>query len=63
MESLLITLLVFCIVAALVWYILGILPLPPVFKQVVTAIIVVIGCLFLINLLLGYSGHSVVRWR
>ena len=62
MLSLLITILIVAIVISLAWWILGMLPLPPQVKQVITVVMVVICVLWLLfDVLLPLAGHPV--WR
>jgi len=56
MTSLLITILVICVIFSLVWWILTQLPLPDPFGRIARVVVVVIGCLVLINLLMGLTG-------
>lgn len=57
MISLLIYILVLCIVLALIWWIVGMLPLPAPAKQIVTVVIVVIFVLALVFMLLPLAGN------
>ncbi len=68
MISLLISLLVFCLIAAVVWYIIGMLPLPPIAKQIAMVIIALIFLIWLLNALgalgdgvgYGVGGHALL---
>lgn len=62
MISLLIYVLIMCIVLALVWWILTMLPLPDPAKQIVTVVLVVIFVIALIYLLLPLAGTA-PHWR
>jgi hypothetical protein len=58
MISLLIYILVMCIVFALFYWILSMVPLPPPVKQIVTVVIAVIFVIFLIYLILPLAGGA-----
>jgi hypothetical protein len=62
MLSALITLIVFLLIASLLWWILSLIPLPAPIKQVATVIFVVICCLVLIYFLLGLT-HTGISLR
>lgn len=55
MIGLLIDLVILCIVAGLAWWIIGMIPLPPPVRQIVTVVFVVIIAVFLIYALLGLA--------
>lgn len=55
--NLLIWLVVVCIVFGLVWWILSEIPLPPMAAKLVRIVFVLILAIWLIDLLLGFSGH------
>jgi hypothetical protein len=59
MIELLISLLVFCLIAGLIWYLLGMLPIPDPFKQAVTVVFVII-CIIV---LLGYFAGPQLGWN
>jgi hypothetical protein len=65
MIGMLISLLVFCIVAGLFWWIITMIPLPAPFAQIVRVVFVVICVLILIFEfllpLVGTAGH--IAWR
>ena len=58
MIELLISLVVFCLIFGLIWWILGELPLPEPFGRIARVVVVVIGCIVLIYFLLGFVGHT-----
>jgi hypothetical protein len=58
MLSLLVSILVVCIVFALVWWILSVIPLPQPIAQIVRVVCVVIMCIWLIYVLLGLTGAA-----
>ena len=62
MISLLIYVLIMCIVLALAWWILTMLPLPDPAKRIVTVVLVVIFVIALIYLLLPLAGTA-PHWR
>ena len=49
----LVSLLVFVIVAGLIWYLIMLLPLPPPFKMVAQVILIIIAILWLVGILTG----------
>lgn len=59
MLSLLITILVVCIIFALIWWILTQIPLPAPFAQIVRVVVVVIFCIWLIYMLLPLAGGGI----
>jgi len=60
MVSLLVTLLILCLVASLIWWILGMLPLPPPVRNIVLVVFAVVVLIWLLEALpLGGLGlHS-----
>lgn len=56
MISLLIGLLILALVLGLVWWVITLLPLPPVVANVAQVILVIFFVLALVDILLGYSG-------
>lgn len=63
MITLLINLLVLAIVCSLAYWILGLLPVPPPVKQIITVAIAVIACIFVIYALLGIAGSGSLAIR
>jgi len=61
--SILITLIILIIVFGLIWWLVGILPIPQPFKNVVIAILAVIGIIYLLGVAFGFGGFQPVRWR
>ncbi len=61
LVSFLVSLLIVGLILYLVLYIISIIPLPPVFKQVATVIVYVIGLIWLISWLLPFAGHAFPR--
>lgn len=59
--SLLVTLIIICIVAAIFWVIIGVLPLPPEFKRVAMIVGSLILLLWLLLWLLGAVPALPVR--
>ena len=55
--SLFVSFLIFIIIAALVWWVISVLPLPDPFKKIVTVVFVVMLCLVMICWLCNFSGH------
>jgi hypothetical protein len=56
MIGFLISLLVLVIIMGLVWWIIGMLPIPEPFKNVVVVIFAVICLIYLISMLAGYAA-------
>lgn len=56
MIGLLIDILIFCLIAGLIWYVITLIPLPPPFHVVARVVFAVICVLILIQLLLGVTG-------
>ena len=56
MISLLVTILVSCIIFGLIWWILSLVPLPAPFGQIARVVVAVIFAIWLIYLLLGFTG-------
>jgi hypothetical protein len=54
--SILIALLVFCLIAGLVWYLIGMLPLPAPFGTVVRVILILIAIVWLVSYLGPFPG-------
>lgn len=61
MISLLVTIIVFCIVAGLIYYLLQLLPLPAPFKNVIMIAFILICILLLLGFLFG--GLDMPRMR
>jgi len=53
----LISLLIFCVVAALIWYLIGLLPLPAPFGTVVRVVLILIAIIWLVERL-GVFGRG-----
>ena len=63
MISILVSILVMCILLGLVWWVLSAIPLPAPFGQIARVVCVAIFCIWLIYLLLPFSGfgHTLLR--
>lgn len=59
MISLLITILIFALVAGVVWYIIRLIPLPPPFGLIVQLVFLLICVLVLISFLLPFAGMPI----
>ena len=59
--SVLISLLVVVLIGSLVWYLIGMLPLPPVARQIVQVILILIAILYLVGMLTGVGGLTPIR--
>jgi hypothetical protein len=46
----------------LVWWFLGYIGLPEPFNKVARVLVGLVALIFLINFLLGFTGHPLVRW-
>ena len=60
--SILIQLVVFGLIMWVLWWGLAKIGLPEPFAKIATVILVLITVLFLVNILLGVSGHPLVRY-
>jgi len=60
--SLLLTLVVVGLICYLLWWLIGFIGLPEPFNKVARVLIAVFAVIFLINLLLGFGGHPLIRW-
>lgn len=64
MISLLVTLLIICLVFAIFWWILSMIPVPPQFKWVVQVVAAIVLLIFVIEVLTGgvvFFPHG--AWR
>ena len=61
MISVLVTILVLCLIAGLIWWILTLIPLPPPFAQVARMIVAVIFLIIVIYELLPLAGLHPIR--
>jgi Zn-dependent protease with chaperone function len=59
----LIQLIVVGLIVWLLWWLIGYIGLPEPFNKIARVIIAVIAVLFLVNLMLGFAGTPLVRWR
>ncbi len=60
--SLLITLVIAGLIFYLIWWFLGYIGLPAPFDKVARVIVGLAALIFLLDLLLGMSGHPIFRW-
>ena len=60
--SILVQIVVAGIVFWLLWWLIGFIALPQPFAKVAQVILAVVAVIFLINLVLTFSGHPMVRW-
>lgn len=64
LVSVIVTLLVVGGVCWLLWWLIGFVGLPEPFNKIARVIVAVVAVLFLINMLLGFAGHSpLIRMR
>lgn len=63
MVSLLISLLIFLLVAGIIWYIISLIPLPPPFGAIAQAVFLLILLLIALSYLFGWGGvaHPILR--
>jgi hypothetical protein len=62
MISLLVTLLIMCLIYAVIWWILTLIPLPPPVGNIVRVAVAVLFLIWLIYMLLPYAGgHPLLR--
>jgi hypothetical protein len=59
--NLLIWLVVLALVFGILWWVLGLIPLPAPVKQIITVVFVIIIAFVAIDMLLGFSGHPIFR--
>jgi VIT1/CCC1 family predicted Fe2+/Mn2+ transporter len=60
--SALITLVVVGLICWLVWWFIAYIGLPEPFNKVVKVLVALFALVFLINFLLGLTGHPLIRW-
>ena len=63
LMSLLIQLVIFGLIMYVLWWGLGKIGLPEPFNKIATVVLVLITVIFLLNILFGFSGSPVIRWR
>lgn len=65
MLSLLISLLVLCVIVAIVWIILGKIPIPAEMRWIVEVVLLIVFAIAMLSILSGYwsfpIGHPLVR--
>ena len=61
--AMLVQLVVVGLILWLCWWFISYIGLPEPFAKVASVIIALVAVVFLINLLLGMSGHALVSWR
>lgn len=57
-----ITLVVVGIICWLVWWFISYIALPEPFAKVARVLVALVALIFLINFLLGLTGHPLIRW-
>jgi len=62
LMSLLVTLVIAGLIFWLIWWFIGYVGLPEPFNKVARVIIGLVVLIFLINILLGFSGHPLMRF-
>jgi hypothetical protein len=63
MIGMLITLLVLCLIFGLIWYLIGILPVPQPFKNVILIIMVIIAIIVLLSFVPGVPWSHGAYWN
>lgn len=63
MLSVLVTILIMCIIFAVIWWILTLIPIPGPFLQIARVVVAVIFLIWLLYLLVPYTGfgHPLLR--
>jgi hypothetical protein len=56
MIGILVDILIFCLIAGLIWWVITMIPLPPPFALIVRVVFAVICVIFIIELLLSLVG-------
>ena len=62
LMSLLITLVIAGLIFYLIWWFLGYIGLPAPFDKVARVVVGLAALIFLLDLLMGMSGHPIFRW-
>jgi hypothetical protein len=60
--SALITLVVVGLICWLVWWFISYIGLPEPFNKVARVLVALVALVFLINFLLGFTGHPLIKW-
>ena len=60
--SALITLVVVGLICWLVWWFISYVGLPEPFAKVARVLVALVALIFLINFLLGLTGHPLIKW-
>ena len=50
-------------VAWLLWWLIGYIAPPEPFNKILRVLVAIVCVLFLINVLLGFTGSPIIRWR
>jgi len=58
----LITLVVVGLICWLVWWFISYVGLPEPFAKVARVLVALVALIFLINFLLGFTGHPLIKW-
>lgn len=62
MLSLFITLVIGGLIFWLIWWFIGYAGIPEPFNKVARVLVALFALIFLINILLGFTGHPLFRW-
>ena len=62
MLNALITLVVVGLICWLVWWFISYVGLPEPFAKVARVLVALVALIFLINFLLGLTGHPLIKW-
>jgi len=63
LVQLLVQLVVVGLIVYVLWWGIGKIGLPEPFNKIAIAIVVLIVVVFLLNLLMGFGGTPIIRWR
>ena len=57
-----ITLVVVGLICWLIWWFISYIGLPEPFNKVARVLVALVALIFLINFLLGFTGHPLIKW-
>ena len=46
----------------LIWWFIGYIALPEPFNKVARVLVALVAIVFLVNFLLGFTGHPLIKW-
>lgn len=50
------------IICWLFWWFIGFIGLPEPFNKVARVLVAIVALIFLVNFLLGFTGHPLIKW-